>query len=206
MRLKLGVVVGVMTVLALAGGGSAAMASEGGGPTHDSSSEPGDRVASIGIASVKPISSAEIKKFTTCMRANGLPDFEAPTVTPPSGDEPGRVESVLPKDVDPEVARKATEKCAPAKPRPSAAQVKKLKRYAKCMRENGVENFPTPSADGSLRLSKDDVDPESDDFKAAEEACKKYAPARRVKERHHASGGERADGGPVLYSRAGAHH
>ena len=196
MRLKLGVFVGAMTVLVLAGGGSVAMASDGGGQTHPTS-------PSIEIASERPTSSVDVEKFTKCMRANGIPDFEAPTVTPPSGDEPGRIESVLPKDVDREVARKATEKCAPGslptKGRISAAEVTKLKRYAKCLRENGVEHFPTPSADGSLRLSKDAVDPESDEFKAAEEACKKYAPARGAKERHRSS-----DRGPILYSRAGA--
>ncbi|MFG1920519.1 hypothetical protein [Cryptosporangium sp. NPDC048952] len=194
MRLKLGLLVGVMTVLALAGGGSAAMASE---------NPPDSGEASIGIASERPFSQADIAKFTKCMRANGIPDFEAPTVTPPSGDEPGHVESRLPKDVDQDVVRKATEKCAPGRPaKARPADVKKLKRYAKCMRENGVENFPTPSADGSLRLSKDEIDPESDEFKAAEEACEKYLPARRVKARHSSTGDKPIDG--VLHARPAA--
>jgi len=197
MRLKLSLVVGALTVLALAGGGSAAVASEGGGPTHDSSSGRGETsVVSVGEAGDRPFTQEQAEKFAKCVRANGVPGFRTPKVTPPSGDTAGRMESVLPKDVDPEAARKATEKCAPAlpgKPKVSASSLKKLKRYAKCMRENGVENFPTPRADGSLRLPES-IDPESDEFTSAEEACDEYAPGHGVK-RRHSKGGE-----PVLHA------
>ncbi|GAA3386745.1 hypothetical protein [Cryptosporangium minutisporangium] len=193
MRLKLGVVVGAFTVLALAGGGSAAWASDGGGPTHNRSSEPGKAsLVAVTEGGEAPFTQEKAEQFAKCMRANGLPGFETPKVNPPRGDEPGRVESILPKDVDPETARKATEKCAPAapaKPKLSASEVKKLKRYAQCMRENGVENFPTPRADGSLRLPEG-IDPKGSEFQAAEEACEKYAPARRSKRVHSSSGGE----------------
>ena len=197
MRIKLGVLVGVMTVVALAGGSSAAVASDGGGPTHDRSGPGDQRVAAIGVALDGPVTQQRADKFAQCMRDNGVPNFETPKVTPPSGDEPGRLESVLPKDVDPEAVRKATEKCAPAAPaerRIPASDVKKLKRYAKCMRDNGLENFPTPRADGSLRLGKS-IDPESEEFQAAEEACEKYAPARRVKKAQRPGHGE-----PVLHA------
>lgn len=200
MRLKLVVLVGTMTVLALAGGGSAAMASDGGGPTHNTSPDPGEAVASIGIASDGPLTQADAEKLAKCMRANGIPDFETPKVTEPSGDEPGRIEARLPKDVDPETARKATEKCtpgAPEKARISPSELKKLEQYAQCIRDTGIENFPSPSADGSLRLTEG-IDPDSDEFKAAEEACEKYAPARRIM-RSERSGGP---GEPVLHTAA----
>jgi len=203
MRLKLGLLVGAMTVVALAGGSSAAMASDGGGPTHSTSSERGETVAAIGIAIDGPLTQADAEKLAKCVRASGIPGFETPKVTPPRGGEPGLLETRLPKDVDPKTARKATEKCftgaVPAKPRISKSDVKKLKRYAKCIRDNGIEDFPTPGADGSLRLTRE-INPESEEFQAAEEACEKYAPTRHVKRSERARAGE-----PILHAgRAGA--
>ncbi|GAA1571877.1 hypothetical protein GCM10009804_30280 [Kribbella hippodromi] len=49
--------------------------------------------------------------------------------------------------------------------------------FAKCMRENGVKNFPDPSDNGSQVLGKDSgVDPSSASFKKAQEACKDLIP------------------------------
>jgi hypothetical protein len=51
--------------------------------------------------------------------------------------------------------------------------------YSKCMRENGVPKFPDPQ-NGRLVLKGGPgtgIDPESAQFKAAEEACKKLAPS-----------------------------
>jgi hypothetical protein len=45
--------------------------------------------------------------------------------------------------------------------------------FAKCMRTNGIANFPDPSADGSYPLSSD-IDPTSQAFKDAREKCKQY--------------------------------
>jgi hypothetical protein len=47
------------------------------------------------------------------------------------------------------------------------------------MRENGVPSFPDP-VDGRLQLEArkgSDLDPESEGFKKAQEACKQYEPA-----------------------------
>jgi hypothetical protein len=57
----------------------------------------------------------------------------------------------------------------------SASQADPLK-YAQCMRSNGVANFPDPKANQSLQLPNG-VDPNSSQFKAAQEACKAYMPA-----------------------------
>jgi hypothetical protein len=50
--------------------------------------------------------------------------------------------------------------------------------YSKCMRENGVANFPDPQADGGgIRISpQDGLDPNSQDFKDAQQACQDLAP------------------------------
>ncbi|MFC8828814.1 hypothetical protein ACFT9I_26095 [Streptomyces sp. NPDC057137] len=49
--------------------------------------------------------------------------------------------------------------------------------YAKCMRENGVTKFPDPSEGGGIRLDPSSgVDPESPEFKKAQEACVELSP------------------------------
>jgi hypothetical protein len=50
-------------------------------------------------------------------------------------------------------------------------------KYAACMRSHGVAKFPDPGADGSFTFqSGQGVDVNSDQFKAADEACKSFAP------------------------------
>ena len=49
--------------------------------------------------------------------------------------------------------------------------------FSKCMRANGVPNFPDPSAGGGFHVTG--VDPRSPAFEAAQTACRKYmAPLR----------------------------
>jgi hypothetical protein len=50
--------------------------------------------------------------------------------------------------------------------------------YSECMRENGVAEFPDPEQDGEgMRLGlPEGIDPESEEFKAAEEACEDLTP------------------------------
>lgn len=49
-------------------------------------------------------------------------------------------------------------------------------KYAQCMRENGVPNFPDP-VDGRIMVTPESgLDPNSPAFQAAQEACQDYAP------------------------------
>jgi hypothetical protein len=54
--------------------------------------------------------------------------------------------------------------------------------YSRCMRENGVPNFPDPKPndEGGLTISPGEAgfDPSSPQFKAAERACERYVPRR----------------------------
>jgi Pectinacetylesterase len=61
-----------------------------------------------------------------------------------------------------------------------------LVAYAQCMRDNGIAEFPDPGPDG-LSLDGLDVDPDSPQFQAAEEACQDLMP----------SADEAAPGGPA---------
>ncbi|WP_203751238.1 hypothetical protein [Actinoplanes cyaneus] len=111
------------------------------------------------------------------MRQNGMPDFPDP--------ENGSL--ALPDGVNPNSKefKDAEAKCATVKPagqpqkgdkgaQDTWSQDDKIK-YAKCMRENGATGFSDPDANGDFSNRKGaGPDPESEQYKAAEEACKKF--------------------------------
>src|SRR5262245_57171361 len=80
-------------------------------------------------------------KFAECMRANGVPHFPDPD---PKGEYNFGV------DVTPEVWTKAVDACKALKP-PGALSAERTPkeqsaslRFAQCMREHGVPDFPDP--------------------------------------------------------------
>lgn len=70
---------------------------------------------------------------------------------------------------------------APAGATPSPAELQELleerRESARCMRENGVEDFPDPDANGHILYYGDDPDMES-----ASEKCDELQPGDRVRE------------------------
>jgi hypothetical protein len=59
---------------------------------------------------------------------------------------------------------------------PTAADVPKLRQFAKCMRENGLPDFPDPKADGSFPLAGSPLEREGKSPRviAGMQACRKY--------------------------------
>ncbi|MGP3925061.1 hypothetical protein [Streptomyces sp. 8N616] len=142
--------------------------------------DPGNSVASVGSGndsqSKKPEAGGQGDglKFAQCMRDNGLPDFKDPK---PGEGMGGGIDPQSPE------FKKAEKACKQYMPAPPAQEggggpgdvwptEDKLK-YAKCMRENGVPSFPDPDDSGGFKL---EVDPNTPQFKKAEEACEKYQP------------------------------
>jgi hypothetical protein len=80
-------------------------------------------------------------KFSECMRANGVGDFPDPNA---SGDYEYGV------SVTPEVFQKAVDACKALQPPGSLSskrnpeQQKQALKFAQCMREHGVKDFPDP--------------------------------------------------------------
>jgi len=117
-------------------------------------------------------------KFAQCMRDNGVPDFEDPKFS-----EDGSIDDMsLPKGVTPEMAADAQEKCEKYLPnggQPEKANpedLKKIQAYAKCMRENGIPDFPDPDSDGRFKFGNGAPDPDNPELKAAAEKCGKVLP------------------------------
>jgi len=114
------------------------------------------------------------REFAKCMRENGMPDFPDP-----EPGEGGGFRIRIPAGQDREKAQAAVEKCRDLMPNGGKAvkldpeQVERVRQLARCMRENGVPNFPDPGPDGALELKGDaGFDPESPTAKAALEKCR----------------------------------
>ncbi|GAA3212355.1 hypothetical protein [Actinocorallia longicatena] len=147
----------------------------------------GDDVATGGGRSPSASASASLKAgsekdallaYSKCMRENGVPDFPDPKI-----EEGGGVGLSMPKGADPEKADAANLKCKkvlpnggePVKADPKVVEAQR--KLAKCMRENGLPDFPDPDENGSTQIQgSHDLDPTSAKFKAAEKACAKYRP------------------------------
>ncbi|MBG0567692.1 hypothetical protein [Actinoplanes aureus] len=105
--------------------------------------------------------------------------------------EDGQLTVAVPSDVDREkmaAAEKACRQYAPdggERPEPDPEAIELTRQMAKCMRENGVPNFPDPQPDGGLAIDGDKLGtgPGDPTFDKAEQACSRYRPSGAV-ERH----------------------
>lgn len=144
---------------------------------------------SPGVASLSPSSGgsgsqapgkADPIAYSQCMRAHGVKDF-------PDPDAQGRIQirAQQGSDMAPDspVFKAAQQACKSLAPTQSAQQQQQQRdamlKYAQCMRSHGIKDFPDPNSQGGLLISAapgGDLDPNSPQFKAAQEACKSYAP------------------------------
>ncbi|GAA0906932.1 hypothetical protein [Virgisporangium aurantiacum] len=134
-------------IFALLLGVSAACGGSDTGDDVASASGGGARPSASGSAAADPDQS---RKFAQCVRDNGVPDFPDP-----GPDGQFDFEQLRGQNMDQEQLRKATEACrdvAPNGGRPGqadAAQQEQLRKFAQCMRDNGVDMAdPDPNGGG----------------------------------------------------------
>jgi hypothetical protein len=177
-----------VTALAIAGcrgdsNDGEGVATAGGTPTSSAAGNDGNAGASDGDMA------EQMRRFASCMREQGI-DMPDPEV-----DSEGRVRMQVgegpndggtPPDREKfEAAQKACQQYLPnggEPPKMDPEQVEQARQFAKCMRENGVPNFPDPEADGGMRIEVGPgtgIDPNSQAFKDAEAKCEQYMPRRR---------------------------
>lgn len=114
-------------------------------------------------------------KFTACLREQGLdvPD-------PQPGQKGPRFNGG--SDVDPAKVQAALQQCreyAPNGGQPrqlDAGQVEQVRKLARCMRENGVPNFPDPAADGRIQPGLADIDLKDPAVRTAFDKCRESMP------------------------------
>jgi hypothetical protein len=139
-----------------------------------------------------------MRKFAQCMRQNGV------DVPDPTGDG-GRVNMRMSAKpgVDGTAKMKAAEaKCRHFQPnggkpvKLNPKDLAKMRAMAKCMREHGVD-MPDPDENGRVTITRKkgepakggaDTNPDSPTFKAADKACRQYAPGQ-IGQQGNSSGG-----------------
>ena len=168
------------TVLAL--GLMLALASAGCARSADSGTGVATAITGAPKASSSPTASVVVDrdqalKFSQCMREQGLTWF-------PDPNPDGRTAIITPKGTDPKKVQAAQAACkkyepaGPANGKPDPQAMEKIRQMAKCMRANGVPNFPDPNADGGIDLDikKLGMGPGDPTFDKAQTACAKYLP------------------------------
>jgi hypothetical protein len=161
-RIRMGIALGLL--LALAAGGCGRAKNDNGVATANGSSG-ATQSAAAGNDREKAL------KYAQCMREH---DIDVP-----DPDENGVLK--LPGVVDDtKKLDAAMQACKPLLPnggeakKPDPQQMEKLRQFAKCMRDNGVKNFPDPDANTGIKA--DAVDPNDPTFKKAQETCGKFQP------------------------------
>jgi hypothetical protein len=121
-------------------------------------------------------------KFAQCMRDNGVKDFPDPDA---SGEL--TIEVVNGSSLDPDSAawKKAIDACKDLQPpgftgrKRSPEQQKAALKFAQCIRDNGVKDFPDPTPDGPLidtnRIPSTATDSGMTILHAAMQKCGDYA-------------------------------
>jgi hypothetical protein len=146
---------------------------DGGGGASPSASPSGMSDAQI---------AAGLREYGACMRQNGVPSFEDPRY------ENGRATGGGPKDtaVDDATMGAADRACESVRrrlpdniwrdPPVTAEDLEKLRRFAKCMRENGLPEWPDPDGDGAFLVMGTPLEGaiKSDVGQAAKRACRQH--------------------------------
>lgn len=118
-------------------------------------------------------------EFAQCMRANGVPGFPDPTAQ-----TDGSFGFERPRDASPEALDQALERCqaaaeaagiplAPGAAQDPAAQDAVLE-FARCMRQNGVAEFPDPSPRGDFHDLFAGINPNAPRVQRAMQSCQSY--------------------------------
>lgn len=151
--------------------GVASLTGHAANASHQSTSGKGTGTGTSGIPKRRLVD------FAKCMRKHGVKDF-------PEGTGPIKIGAGSSLDPNSPTFKAAQQACQSLLPKPSAAQIQKMKenalKYSKCMRKHGLTNFPDPtvSAGGGgigIRIgakgSGGSLDPSSPTFRAAQKAC-----------------------------------
>jgi hypothetical protein len=119
--------------------------------------------------------------YSKCMRSHGVKNFPDPGGGATGG--PIRISSGSGIDPNSPTFQAAQKVCQSLLPKPSAAQIARMKKsalaFSKCMRAHGVTNFPDPTfstTGGGISIKigggpGSGIDPNSPTFQAAQKAC-----------------------------------
>jgi hypothetical protein len=121
------------------------------------------------------------RELVACMRAHGYPNLPDPIQESQSGKiifPPGTVkppDSAL-KPCRSIMAKLPKDQGRPSHRPPTAAEMAGLKKFAACMRANGLRDFPDPDPQGDFRLTQSLVSKGKLGMRTQLEACQKEQP------------------------------
>jgi hypothetical protein len=121
------------------------------------------------------------RELVACARANGMPNLPDPQI-----DSSGRADFPDGTPEPPAGVRRACQSIydrLPASARGDEerppADMQALLRFARCMREQGVADFPDPDAQGNFRAQAGAISPKSPRFQRALQACRQLDPYQK---------------------------
>jgi hypothetical protein len=180
-----------LALAAVAGLGLLASAC-GGSPAAQVAQAPSSNSSTNSSAQSSGSGSGNARAYSACMRKHGVPNF-------PDPDSQGRIQITSGRNANGQVTgvdtkspqfKKAQQACLKLQPKgglPSPQQQAKEQqqalKFSACMRSHGVPKFPDPQFDpngGSKLTIGKDVDPNSPQFKAAQQACQKPVPGSPI--------------------------
>jgi hypothetical protein len=138
-----------------------------------------------------------IVSFTRCMREHGVN-----ISTPTTAGGPIRIKGANPQVM--EAAQKACRRYQPRgakenlSPAERAQREDDVSKFAKCMREHGVELQTSTRGSGGIGIALKGVNPQSPSFQAAQKACEGFLPKLRPAGR--TGGPKSGSGGPSTES------
>ena len=138
------------------------------GPTAcgPGSSEPDSTVSAADLSSLG-------RELAQCLRDNGVPEFPDPIV------RDGNV--VMPQNQPADAVDNAMKECQDILDEipqqgggnsSSARDVPQLRKFAQCLRDNGVPDWPDPKTDGSFPVLNTPLDTKTPELQKARTACR----------------------------------
>ena len=175
---------GLLTLAAIGVAGLSLLATacgSSGTPVAQVASTPG---TTTGSGSSTGSKSADPAAFSACMRKHGVPNFPDPNSQGQLVIQGGA--GLNPRSPQFQSAQRACRKLLPnggkPDPRAQAAFLKQALKFSQCIRSHGVPNFPDPKPSGGgigLVIGKNSgIDPNSPQFKTAQQACKSFLPGQ----------------------------
>jgi hypothetical protein len=123
------------------------------------------------------------REAAQCIREHGVPNFPDPVVSAGQLALPNEEQALAPPGADAavEACRSILERLPPSalgedEDRPGPEDVSQLLKFAQCIREHGIPDWPDPKADGSFPILGTPLEREgkSQRMQRATEACNQY--------------------------------
>ena len=122
------------------------------------------------------------RELAQCIRQHGVPNLPDPVQNPETGDWELPPGTAKPPDTAMAACKSITDRMPvpPGKQQrpPTAAEMAKLKRFAQCMREQGLPDWPDPNENGAFPLPQSIERLGKRGFLRQFQACKQYSPKK----------------------------